>query len=104
MAIYFDNLEELKKTISKENTTKKRDKPDTTKADRLKLEQRKQAHKEQQDRERLKLLQEKEKRQAEKERHRQEQERRAYLIGIFASLVSLAISVVFAFVILSKFL
>lgn len=110
MAINIDM--EILKQIFKEQEEKEqaREKTiaeiDNIKAERLKLDQRKQRHKEWHDRERLQLLQEREQRAKAKEQQQAEQVNKDNTIYIFSLLItfgSILASVILLLVIILKY-
>lgn len=111
MALHFDNLEALKQAFkeqeeNEEAKAKTAAEADSIKAERLKLDQRKQRHKEQQDKERLKLLQEKEQRAKAKEEQQAKQvknDNKAYLISLLLTFGSLLGSVLLFILILLRY-
>lgn len=111
MALHFDNLEALKQVFKEQeeyeqSREKTKAEVDSIKAERLKLDQRKQNHKEQQDRERLKLLQEREQRAKAKEEQQAKQiknDNKAYLISLLLTFGSLIGSILLFILILLRY-
>ena len=110
MAINIDM--EILKQIFKEQEEKEqaRDKTkveaDSIKAERLKLDQRKQRHKEWHDRERLQLLQKREQRATAKEQQQTEQidkENKVYLFSLLMTFGSILASVILFLVVILKY-
>ena len=110
MAINID-MEILKQIFKEqEEAEQARDKTkaeaDDIKAERLKLDQRKQRHKEWHDRERLQLLQEKEQRAKAKEQQQAEQvnkDNKVYLFSLLMTFGSILASIILFLVIILRY-
>lgn len=110
MAINID-MEILKQIFKEQEETeqareKTKAEADSIKAERLKLDQRKQRHKEWHDRERLQLLQEREHRATAKEQQQTEQvnkDNKIYIFSLLLTFGSILASVILFLVIISKY-
>lgn len=109
MALHFDDFEALKQAFKEQEENEQaqtKARIDRIKAERLRLDQRKQTHREQQDQEKLKLLQEKEQRARAREQQQLKQVRndnRLYRFSLFATFGSVLISAILLLVIILKY-